>query len=531
MERSARAALVASVTAVCGGVAASSVAAASFDRAAASRSAAPHTLVTARVNPTERGRPIAQSFLGVSSDWNRVDVNTGAAATGPNDIYDHLMGNLSAYGGGVPTLRIGGNFQDSAWWDPSDVVTLADDRRGLYTPITAGTLSALALNARTTGQRMILGLNLGADDPRLIQTEVRAFLRYVPRRKILALTIGNEPGQYPFHQKFAGSRGGRHVVTYLRSHSWNGNQYIGQWRRMATAIRSVARGLPLGGTDNFPGLVTAAGFIARTDRQLRVYTQHYYAETACTQTGHPYPPGSPHYPTLHGLLTGSQTFSLTPDIDGERAARKYHKPFYLDEFNSTSCGGRNRYSNSFGASLWLLDQYFANALIGVQGVDLHVDNPLEAPFGFGYRNGQWFGAVTPLYYAMLGFARAVGAHGRLLLHPTFTARSPERANVHVYGVRDADGSLRLIVIDKDLRSGGLVRLLVPHSRRPGTLVRLTGPRPSAITGVELGGQSVAADGALTGARRASTVKPAKGVYRFSLAAASAAILTIPGKPH
>jgi hypothetical protein len=487
-------------------------------------------LVTAIVSPSERGLPIPQSFLGVSTDWNRVIIRTGVPATGPNTVYDRLIANLARYGGGVPTLRVGGNFQDSAWWDPSGQVNLRDDQRGMYTPITARTLQGLAINARATRQRMILGLNLGADDPRLVQAEVRAFLKYVPRHDLLALAIGNEPGQYPYHPRFQRTVQGRHVVRYLRGHSWNANQYIGEWRRMAAAIRRVHPGLPLAGTDNFPGLVSAQHFIARTGRQLTVYTQHYYAESACTQTGHQYKPGSPHYPTISGLL-GTQPFAITPDIQGAETARSHHKPFYVDEMNSTSCGGRNGFSNSLGAALWLLDQYFVNVLIGVDGVDLHVDDPVEAPFGFGYdlQHHRWYGAVTPLYYSMLAFARAVGSHGRFLRYPLFSARSPVHANVHVFGVRDADGSLRLVVINKDLRRGGRVRLLLPHGRGTAQLARLLGPSPKSTSGVTLGGQAVAPDGSLRGRRRSARVDPSGGVYQFWVAPASAAILTIPGK--
>jgi hypothetical protein len=485
-------------------------------------------LVTSAVNLHERGIPIPQSFLGISTDWDEAVHRTGIPSTGPNDVYDRLIANLARYGGGIPTLRVGGNFQDSAWWDPTGQVTLRDDERGLYTPITALTLDGLALNVRRTGQRMILGLDLGADDPALAQTELREFLKYLPRRSIIGLSIGNEPGQYPYHIRFEGTRNGRHVVTYLRARSWNGPQYIGQWLRFARSLRRVLPGVPLAGTDNFPGLVSAQAFVSRTRRMLAVYTQHYYALAACTQGGHQYRPGNPNYPTLAGLL-GHQPFSLSPDVTGGKVARRYRKPFYIDEMNSTSCGGRHGLSDSLGAGLWLLDQYLTNVFIRVRGVDLHSDNPVETPFGFGYdvATHKWTGYVTPLYYAMLAFAQAVGKSGRLLAYPLFAARSPEHANVHVWGIREPNHSLRLVVINKDLRRGGLVRLFVPHAHRSAMLTRLVGPSPTSSTGVSLAGQSVASDGALVGRVRARAVKPVRGFFDFTMPSASAAILTIP----
>jgi hypothetical protein len=54
---------------------------------------------------------------------------------------------------------------------------------------------------------------------------------------------------------------------------------------------------------------------------------------------------------------------------------------------------------------------------------------------------------------------------------------------------------------------------------------------SSTTGVTFAGQSipdVSRDGRLTGAPTAEPVAPRRGVYRFGLPAASAALLTIPG---
>src|SRR5689334_11585278 len=76
------------------------------------------TLVTAKINPHERGRAIPHSFLGFSAEWKGLFQTTGNSSTGINQIYQQLLSNLSRYGGGTPTLRIGGNYADDAWWNP-----------------------------------------------------------------------------------------------------------------------------------------------------------------------------------------------------------------------------------------------------------------------------------------------------------------------------------------------------------------------------------------------------------------------------
>src|SRR5437660_4139395 len=74
-------------------------------------------LLTARYNPREHGKPISTSFLGVSTDWPGVQNNTSANGPGADPLYDQLIANLGAYGGGAPTLRVGGGLQDHAWFD------------------------------------------------------------------------------------------------------------------------------------------------------------------------------------------------------------------------------------------------------------------------------------------------------------------------------------------------------------------------------------------------------------------------------
>jgi hypothetical protein len=180
-----------------------------------------------------------------------------------------------------------------------------------------------------------------------------------------------------------------------------------------------------------------------------------------------------------------------------------------------------------GAALWLLDQYFVNLLIGARGVDLHSDDTVESPFVFKYGGGSWMGFASPLYYAMLAFAQAVGGHARLLVVPTFRAQPTRGANVHLFAIRERSGELRVVVINKDLQRSGRVRLSVAHGRRAARLAVLRGPSPSAVTGVTLAGQSVAGDGSLQGAARYQLVRPSRGVYSFFLNAASAATLVIP----
>src|SRR5436309_5224762 len=50
--------------------------------------------------------------------------------------------------------------------------------------------------ARQLGARMIMGLNLAANDPALAAAELRAYVNALPEGSIDAVEIGNEPNVY-----------------------------------------------------------------------------------------------------------------------------------------------------------------------------------------------------------------------------------------------------------------------------------------------------------------------------------------------
>jgi hypothetical protein len=103
------------------------------------------------------------------------------------------------------------------------------------------------------------------------------------------------------------------------------------------------------------------------------------------------------------------------------------------------------------------------------------------------------------------------------------------ANVHLWAVRGTRGRIRVVVINKDLRDRGRVRIRVRGARGRGRLTRLTAPGVSALTGVKLAGQSVpwgSSDGRLRGRRVVRKVRRRHRTYAFSMGAASAAVLEV-----
>jgi hypothetical protein len=494
-------------------------------------STAAKTLITARVYPHERGRAVPHSFLGVSAEWQGLWTLTGIPASGPNGVYDQLLANLAAYGGGPPTLRVGGNSQDSAWWNPDN---LKSPYKSVFLNITPLLLQQLGAHVNATGQKLIMGVNLGANDPKLAAAEARAFTEYVPRRAISAFEIGNEPDSFSIRTAYErrDANGRRIERRSTRPRGYKGSTYLREYDRIARAVRRVAPRVPLAGTGGYGTLIHPRTFIKRQRKRLGLYTEHAYPMTGCAAGGQPFQAGDKDYPTLGKLLgkVGATT-TMAQERRGIAAAHRFRKRYVVDELNSVACNSRQAVSASFGTALWAVDYLFIQAGVGVDGVNIHYSDPLKSPFRFRpLGDNVWQGFADPLYWGMLAFARAAGDRGHILAGTTLGARPGfgGKANAHVWAVRQGR-QLRFMVVNKDLRRSGIARIVVPGSRRSGGLARLTAPSVTARDGISFGGQTIAGptrDGRLEGSFREAPVRPRHGVYTFNMPRASAALLTI-----
>lgn len=485
-------------------------------------------------NPHERTIPIPTSFLGLSTDWPLVYERIEGVAPGPDSVYDQLIGNLAGFGGGVPTLRVGGSYQDHAWWDP--LAAPRPPTLGLQFNIYPAQLNALAASVRATGQRLILGINMAADDPALAANEVGAMQQLLPQGSVLSYDLGNEPDGYGARGLYTDVVGGRSVVHTMRSaRTWGVGPYIRQFEKFAAAIDHIHPRPPLSATSGYGTLIKTKPLLRRVHSQLAMYTQHSYVGTACKPNGVPFSPSSPHAPTIPRLLSDATEFAtLGANLAAVADTRPYHLPLRLTEWQSYACGGKDGVSNSFAATLWALDELFVNAAVGVAGVNVHLDSYGYAPF-LTYDDGTRRAAtVEALYYSMLLFAEATGRHAGLL--PSVVAKAKISRGVHVrsWGTRDATRTLRFVVIDKDLHHSGSVVIHVPHASGPATLIRLIAPSVSSKLGITLAGQTFANptyNGLPTGQPVQQTVMPHRGAYTFTIGKTSAAMLTVPPRSY
>ncbi len=177
-------------------------------------------------------------------------------------------------------------------------------------------------------------------------------------------------------------------------------------------------------------------------------------------------------------------------------ARASDLPFRLDETNTVSCGGTAGISNTFASALWAVGYLTEAMTMGVAGINLH-GNPGNclgyAPVCAGTPEGLAGGALMaqPEWYALLLIKQLIGDRplGTII-------RSSGSVNVRVKTLLAGNGALQFVIVDDDPLGARSVAvgLHVGVGFGSASVLSLTAPSLTALSGVLLGGRAVAPDG-------------------------------------
>jgi hypothetical protein len=464
-------------------------------------------LVTVKADPI--GRPIQPGFIGLSLEFQAVPEYAGSAGA-INPLFVALVRNLDP--GQAPVLRIGGDSSDSTWWPTPGVVPPA----GVTHALSGAWLSTTRALAAALGAKLILGVNLAADDPRIATAEARAFLEGIGPQYIEALEIGNEPDLYgrdPWYR----SAGGR--VVFARPRDYSMGSFLAQYARWRRALPSY----PLAG----PALawlswMNGLGSFLAAEPSVRVVTFHRYPLRRCNQSA-----DSPLNGSIPNLLSSfSSTGLARPLARYASIAHSHGQSFRIDELNSVSCHGKPGVSDSFASALWVLATLFDFARDGVDGVNIHTfPGAAYQLFSFDRVGGRWSATVEPEYYGLQLFAEAAPPGSRLL------ATTPSSGSVDSWATVAPDGTTRVVLINDDARHSRTVSIQPPRTAGVADIERLVAPDAAATSGVTVDGEGYGAQtytGRLAQGQRRYLLASASR-YTVSLPAASAAMLTlIPG---
>ncbi|MGA2453526.1 MAG: hypothetical protein ABSG93_08400 [Solirubrobacteraceae bacterium] len=438
--------------------------------------------------------PVPQDFLGLS-----FEVGSLAQIASYADAGD-LVTMLRSLGAGV--LRFGGVTADEqiAWTDattPRPAWALG--------VLEAGSLGQLGSLAAASGWHVLLTLGLGHYEPEVAAQEAAA-AKAALGPSLEAFELGNEPDSYAKHG--------------LRALPWTPSQYDEQVNAYRNAIEAVAPGIPLAGPDT-----SGSSAYEQWGLSEAIY------ERPALLTGHHYPLGCNEQPAP------SIARLLSPQIRELEVAslRRYtfiaHEtevPFRLDEANTVSCGGVPGISNTFASALWAVSFMTEAMEMGVSGINLEGNpancggyTPVCAPSAEDLAGGAL--VAQPEWYALL-FARAL-----LGERPLHTVIGPEeRPNVEASAFAAADGTLQFALVDDDPPGARSVaaHLHVGSGFHGGTILSLTAPSPESVSGVELGGEPVAANGSWTEPAVLPHAPNSDGVITVVLKPSSAALVTV-----
>lgn len=475
----------------------------------AARSSAAGTPVLT-VGQTPTGQTVPSGFLGLSLEYRAIEGYAGTNPLAINPVLVQLIRNLTP--GQAPVLRIGGGSTDHTWWP------VAGFRQppGVDYVLSKTWLAVMAALARAVNARLILGVNLEADNAKLASAEAHAMLAGIGSRYVKAWELGNEPelyGSWGWYVKHGRSVPGR-------PHGYNFAAFTRDFSHISASLpRLPLAGPTVGGQKWIKGDLDP--FI-KAEPRLGVVTLHRYPLLSCFNT-----PASPQFPTIGHLLAPVASTGLADTLTSYATdAHAHHLALRVDEINTVSCGLTFGVGDSFASGLWALDTMFELARVGVDGVNIHTfPGSFSAPFTFAQTSGRWSALVEPEYYGLLMFAKAAPPGARLLPVSGTAGQA-----LRTWATLGRDGRIRVVLINESARSSTQVAIKAPAATGPGTLDRLRAPSLKASSGVTLSGQSFGAStstGLLTGPSTAGSVAQVGGDYVVQVPAASAALLTIP----
>ncbi|KAJ9662354.1 hypothetical protein H2198_001488 [Neophaeococcomyces mojaviensis] len=362
--------------------------------------------------PQSHSDYISPSFAGFGIEPSNLFSFTGYST--PNALTFNLLDNLQSYTGYPPHLRIGGNTQDYMVYSASQnqwtwVNNPNSVGQGNYASdsMLIGPRFFEAANRFAKGTPVTWGLNLAyeeSDYVARITQMANLVIENCPNLNLVSFEIGNEPDLY--------------LQNNFRSGAWGGQVYAQQWLDRASAVYEQVlkpNNLP----SNFFEPGTTASTIGTTfqindlsslgiEVQANGSSNSYIA--SWNQHDYYYYIGVSTYPlTLYHFMT----LSTTKDQFGAwetqiQQAGNTPYPYALREMGVVGPIGLEGITNTFGASLWVLNWLFYMATLNITTVQLHMTDNSNAsawqPLNMYNRDPF----VRPIYYGIAAFDQIIG---------------------------------------------------------------------------------------------------------------------------
>ena len=461
------------------------------------------------VTGTPAGPPIPAGFLGISTQYKALEAYTGTNPASIDGAFVHLLGDIAP--GQRPVLRIGGDSADWSWYP------VRGQRRppGVTYTIDPTWLKVARATALGLHGKLILDVNLEADNKAVAAGEARAMVSAIGRPNIEGLEIGNEPELY-HHFAWYHTKAGAPVLG--RPAGWSPPKYRAEFSAFAKLMPKVPIAGPVSGIGTW---LEQLGTFLHDEPSVRLTTVHAYPLKHCSAS---------HVVTIANVLSEAASRGFVSILRPYIAtSHRDGRPIRIDELNAISCGGTEHVSNSFATALWMTDTLFGLARAGANGINVNsVPGAINAILNPVSVNGRSGIAVQPAYYGMLLFAQAAPPGARIV-----RVRGGLPPGLEAWATRDAGGTTRLVLINKSDHQAQSATVHVPGAAGPATIESLHAGGLASTAGVTLGGQGFGAattTGNLPGDPARQLTTPLAGAYTVGVPAASAQMVTFSPPP-
>lgn len=389
---------------------------------------------TVMIDPGNSIGTVPNEFPGLGMEPSSVCTLMSLDQQGPR--LSNIFKNL-----GPSILRFGGDAVETTGWSSRGTAECSYS----FTMISGASIDGVFSFARRTGLRVIWPVDLRDKDPAVYSDEA-AYAVTSGGRTLAALEIGNEPDLY----------------------GWDYSQYRTQWEAYVKAIKSKAPNAPISG----PALCCEdswfTNFLNDDSSKIMLATQHIYPLTSGT---------------ISDIMAPDLMNTTMERIDTYvQAAKAKNLSLQIDETDpfvdvTTPAG------HQFASSLWVADYMLSAAEHGAEGVNVFGQLPIdqESPLNSD-------GSPRATYYGALFFHNAAPGHSTIL-KPQFHSS----LNVVTHATLGTDGKLRVAFINKDQKNA-TIRINTTRTYSNASAIRLNAPSITAISGITLGGASVASDG-------------------------------------
>jgi len=399
------------------------------------------TPITVTVSNPSTNTSINSTFTGLSYEKSKMSSHAFSTS---NTAFLTLLKRL-----GPSVIRIGGNSVDRTQWDPTGPGSVS----GKVSPADVDRFAAFV---KAAGWKVIYGVNYKTSTPASAASEAK-YVANALGNSLSSFEIGNEPDIYKIG-----------VATFEKG-----------WENFHSAmLASVPNAIFSGPASAYNYSNFTIPFAKVEGSHISLLTQHYYRGNGKSSTA-----------TVDFLLSPNPKLitelkSLWAAANANHIAGGYR----LTEANSFYNGGAPGVSNTLGAALWTIDFLFQNAMNGSTGVNFHGGGSPYSPL---LDSNGTITKVQPVYYGMYVFSMA--ANGTLMN----TSISNSSVSLSTYAVKGSNGSIYVILNNKDKTQAFNVTMAFPSAFTQGEAMLLTAPSLTSTSGTTLGGAAIANNGSWT----------------------------------